>query len=428
VESSRQDRSRGNRFNLAKLPPIFDDGFRRGDNWPERGRWEMTHAPDSRPPLLASVIVRIGVNLQPGQSLFITEPYELHGVHPETAPLVEALRSITAGHEITVSQGDPLRLRTIIESGDERAFEALVSGHVWRMERHLANGGAFVFLLGSQPHLMSGLPAERLSRFDRIKWRHLGPVIRRLVRGASQWTLAPAPSATWAEAVYHDLPPSERLPALWRIVSDALRASAENPINAWRSHLSSLARRRDELNAARHQSIRYVGPGTDLTLDLPRAHVWCTAQRQSAAGIPFVANLPTEEIFTAPHKKSATGRVRVAGPVSHGGAVIEGIELEFKAGRVVQARARIGADVLQQLLATDGGACRIGEIALVPGPNGLSLARRHFHHTLLDENAANHIALGDAYRFCNRALLPLALNSSQVHLDLPIEAQVTLTP
>jgi len=397
---------------------------------------------------MAEVIVRVGLNLQPGQPLLITEPYELQGIHPEAAPLLEAVRTTATGSKVTVITSDPAGLRALAEADDLRGYEALVSTHTSRMQQHLTRGGAFLFLLGSQPQLLSGLPAERLSRFDRIKWRHLGPIIQRLLRGASQWTLAPAPSSAWADAAYADLPAAERLPALWRTVFEAMRVSppvgaalrrdsigvpsrdkpapTDSIIAAWHTHLATLARRRDELNAARHRGIRYVGPGTDLRLDQPRSHAWCTAQLTSKAGVPFVANLPTEEIFTAPHKNSASGTVRVSRPVTHGGAVIAGIELEFRSGRVVAAQARTGLDALQHLLATDDGAGRVGEVAIVSDRNALALDRRLFHHTLLDENAANHIALGDAYRFCSRALLPLALNSSQVHLDLPLDATAEL--
>lgn len=413
---------------------------------------------------MAEVIVRVGVNLQPGQPLLITEPYELQGVHPETGPLIEAIRSATVGHEVIVIPSEPARLRTLVEADDHRGFEALLFGHTRRVQQHLTRGGAFLFLIGSQPQLMSGLPAERLSRFDRIKWRHFGPVIQRLTRGASQWTLAPAPSSAWADAAYADLPTANRLPALWRTVFEAMRVDELNevgalrpesalsghkapptfdPIELWRTHLAGLACRRDELNTARHRSIRYVGSGTNLTLDLPRSHVWHTAQLVSKKGVPFVANLPTEEIFTAPHKNSANGTARVARPVTHSGSVIDGIELEFSCGRVVNTRANTGQDILQQLLATDEGACRLGEVALVPalmevrsptdrgpsedGPTTWQNSGRLFHHTLLDENAGHHIALGDAYRFCSRALMPLALNSSQIHLDLPLDAEVVRT-
>jgi len=406
---------------------------------------------DSRLRALAEVMLRVGVNLQPGQSLLITEPYELQGIHPESEPLAAAIAAVAAGSNVRVITADPSRLRALAADNDHRGYETLVSGHILQLDRHLADGGAFLFLQGSQPQLMAGVPAERLARLNHVKWRYLGPLIQRLVRGATQWTLAPAPSTSWADVAFPELPASNRLSALWQSVFEALRVaptghpalSPVDPIGQWQSHLALLARRRTELNSARHRHVRFSGPGTDLTFHLPRSHAWCTAQLVSKTGVPFVANLPTEEVFTAPHKNSATGIARITRPVVHDGSVIEGLELEFHCGRVVGARARTGQDALEHLLATDSGACRIGEVALVMDrPRWASVSTpthvadrdiddhpvpRFFHHVLLDENAAHHIALGDAYRFCSRAWLPFALNSSQVHLDLPLDANIELS-
>lgn len=375
---------------------------------------------------LAGLVVRVGVNLQPGQPLLITDPYELQGVHPEALPLTEAVRE-AAGGNVAVIQADLARLKSAAEAANLGAYETLVADHVARLRQHLARGGAFLFLTGSQPGLFSGLPARRLNQLDRIKWRHLGPVIQRLIRGASQWTLVPGPTTPWANLAFADLPENERLPALWRTLFDNLRLDAGDPLAAWELHLAALARRRDELNAARHRTIRYVGRDTDLTLSLPGTHLWRTAQLATSRGIPYVVNLPTEEIFTAPHQGSAEGRMRVERSVVHAGAVIEGIVLEFVNGRVVAGHAAKGHDLLQQLLGTDDGARRVGEVAIVPGRNRLNLAGRLFHHAILDENACNHIALGDAYRFCSRAWIPLAINSSQIHVDLPLDATVELS-
>lgn len=375
---------------------------------------------DSRLRALAGVVVRIGLNLQPGQPLLITDPYDLQGVHPEALTQAEMIRQ-EGGTDTTILRADPAHLRALVEADDLRGYEALVADHTRRLHRHLARGGAFLFLTGSAPRLLSGLPAGRLARFDSVKWRHLGPVIQSLVRGASQWTLLPAPAPDWAVAAGLDLP------GLWSTVFAALRVDAGNPLAEWKLHLAAIAWQRDALNAARHRRLRYTGPGTSLTLDLPTSHRWCTTQLTSNRGVPYVANLPTEEIFTAPHRNSATGTVRVARPVAHGGTVISGIELEFRAGRVVRARADAGEDLLHRLLATDAGAARLGETALVPGKDRLAWAARGHHHILLDENAAHHVALGDAYRFCSRAWLPLALNSSQLHLDLPLDAEVSFS-
>jgi aminopeptidase len=233
--------------------------------------------------------------------------------------------------------------------------------------------------------------------------------------------------AAWAEVACPEEPSDQRLPALWELVFAGFRLDAEDPTAVWFAHLAALALRRDGLNDARHRRIRYAGEGTDLTLGLSRNHVWCTAQLVSKRGVPFVVNLPTEEVFTAPHRDSATGHLRIARPIVHAGSLIEGITLQFAGGRVVAAEAETGRELLQSLLATDAGSARIGEVALVPERNVLARAGRCFHHAILDENATHHVALGDAYRFCSRAWLPLALNSSQVHVDLPLDARVELS-
>lgn len=387
---------------------------------------------ESRVRALAGVVVRVGLNLQPGQPLLLTDPYDLQGVHPAAAALAGAVQS-QAGEAgcppPTVLTADPAHVRSLVESDDLRGYDTLVADHTRRLQRHLARGGAFLFLTGSAPQLLAGLPPGRLARFEAVKWRHFGPVVQRLIRGASQWTLLPAPTPDWATAAGVDLP------ALWDVVFAALRLrgpeGASDALSAWHTHLAALAARRDTLDAARHRRVRYTGPGTDLTVTLPRSHRWCTTQLVSRGGVPFVVNLPTEEVFTAPHRHSATGTVRVSRPVAHNGCVIAGIALEFRAGRVVRARADAGEDHLHRLLATDPGAARLGEVALVPGtvadrPSSWQTALPVFHHILLDENAGPHIALGDAYRFCSRAWFPLALNSSQLHLDLPLDAEAEL--
>jgi aminopeptidase len=272
---------------------------------------------------------------------------------------------------------------------------------------------------------MSGLPADRVNTQQRIAWDQFGPVAQQLVQGATNWTVAPAPIPVWAQTAYGELPSDQRLAALWNDVFTALRADEVNPVAAWETHLASLLLRRDELNDRRHSALRYFGEGTDLSLSLPPEHVWCTACLQTKSGLPFVANLPTEEVFTAPDKDSATGTARVARPISYGGAVIDGIELEFKRGRVARASARVGDDLLQRLLDSDEGARRLGEVALVSSsrvPRG-----RLFSHPLLDENAANHVALGESYGFTSSQPTSSELNHSLVHVDLPLDAQTELT-
>lgn len=387
----------------------------------------------------ASIAVRIGLNLQPGQPLLITDPYEQHGVAREAGELVDAIRlaaeHIGAGAVDTI-WSEPQLLRQMVEQDDREAFRDLVRRNYRRMDRHVAAGGALLFLTGSTPHLLHGLPEQRLAAFSAVNWGILGFLVQRLVRGATQWTLAPAPTPAWAALAFADQPAARQLPALWDAVLASLRLAPAGPtgddaISAWQAHLAALQAHAETLNARRVRTVRYEADGTDLTVELPRAHHWCTAQLSTPRGVPFVVNLPTEEIYTAPHRSSARGSVRVARPVVHAGTVIDGIELTFDRGRVVRSSARSGADLLQRLLAEDPGACRLGEVALLATDLGTptrpwQAARTLFHHPLLDENAANHIALGEAYPACHRGWWKTAVNRSLIHVDLPLAARVTL--
>ena len=393
----------------------------------------------------AAVLVRVGLNLQRGQRLLIAEPYELQGVARSAEVIIEAVRAaaVEAGcPAVEVIWGDGPRLREYALNKDWRAFVQMVGGNARRMQASLQNKDALLFLPGCQPNLFDGIPAAQVTELRRISWEHFGPIAQQLVRGETNWTAAPAPSPAWAHAVFADLPSERRLAALWDVVLKACRADEPDPITSWQTHLQVLQRYRDELNARCLKSVRYQGEGTDLTVTLPPEHQWCTARLVTKSGVPFVANLPTEEVFTLPHRDSAEGQVRVSRPINYGGAVIDGIELQFRSGVVVHASATSNDALLQQLLATDDGASRLGEVAIVganPGWASVStptpvadrdigdhLRGRLFHHTLLDENASNHIALGEAYAFCLGQPDPAAMNRSLVHVDLPLDARVTL--
>jgi aminopeptidase len=383
--------------------------------------------PDFEPRLraFAEVIIRAGLNLQRGQRLLIAEPYELQGVARTADVIVNAIRQVAAA-EIEVIWGDGPGLREFAANRDWRGFGEMVSANARRMQAYLKNHDAILFLQGSQPTLLEGVTPASVAELRRIAWEHFGPVAQQLVHGATNWTVAPAPNPAWAHAAYADLPSDVRLGALWEDVFTAMRVNEPSPLAAWQLHLQLLHQQCAHLNAQRLGSLRYKGEDTDLVVALPPGHVWCTARLTTKSGLPFVANLPTEEIFTAPHRDSASGRVRVSRPISYSGAVIDGLELEFKAGQVVAASARIGADLLDRLLETDPGAGRLGEVAIVPEQTSLGRTGRLFHHPLLDENAHSHVALGEAYAFCQRPPDPSALNRSAVHVDLPFDASVIL--
>ncbi len=407
----------------------------------------------------AEVIIQVGLNLQPGQHLLVAEPYELQGVARSADVIVNAIRSAateaglcTAGM-IDVIWGDGGRLREFAAKKDWRGLTRLVADNAHKMNDHVQHGGALLFLVGSEPGLMEGVAPSQVADARRIGNEYFGGVVQQLMQGATNWTAVPAPSSGWADSVYADLPLDRRAAALWETVFEATRVPPGDPADgnsaaekcrsralaSWEHHLRKLKKRRDELNAQRFGSLRYRGDRTDLTVTLPPEHLWCTANLRTKSGIPFVANLPTEEIFTLPHKDSAKGVAHIARPIAFGGSIIDGIELEFAEGRVVKATAQKGEALLHQLLDTDAGSSRLGEVALAAGElhegdssgenDSPSWSRgRFFHHTLLDENAGSHVAIGEGYGFCQRTPDTGALNHSLIHVDLPIAATANLLP
>jgi aminopeptidase len=375
---------------------------------------------------LAHLIVRVGLNLQKGQRLLIAEPYELQGVARGAEVLVEAVKAaaLRAGApDITVIWGDGGRLRQFVERKDWRGFGREIGANTQLLHEYVRQRDAVLFLQSSHLELMHGVAADGVNEFRHIVWQHFGPIAQQLTAGATNWTVASAPIPTWARAVYADLPSAQQLAALWTDVFAAMRVNDPDPVVAWQMHLEQLRRHADRLNEEHLATLHYRGGGTDLTVALPPEHLWCTACLTTKSGLPFVANLPTEEIFTVPSKDSAVGVACVSRPINYGGTVIDGIELEFKRGRVVRARARTGEELLKRLLETDDGASRLGEVALVPEETALGRSGRLFFNPLLDENATSHIALGEGYAFCLRSPNLAALNRSLIHVDLPLDSR-----
>lgn len=384
----------------------------------------MPSPSDARLRAYAELLVRRGVNLQPGQRLLIADPYELQGVPASVAPLLEALTAAVRDLGCPpprVLRHEPAALRELARADDVVGFTRHVAENAELMRAHLAHGGAFLFLLGHHPGLLEDLPAARRDALHQLGWEHFGPVVQRLIRAETQWCVAPAPQPAWADAVFADRPAAERLEALWAVVADACRGP---DLAAWDAHFTALTAEAGRRNAQRPRAVRYTGPGTDLRVPLPAKHRWCTVGHRTKRGVPFLQNLPTEEIFTAPLARGAGGRLRVARPVAHAGSLLEGVELEFRGGRVVAATATRGAELLATLLATDGGTARLGEVAWVPPGTGLQRAGRCFHHPILDENALPHVALGSAYPFCLDGFFKFGINDSLVHVDLPLETAV----
>jgi aminopeptidase len=296
------------------------------------------------------------------------------------------------------------------------------------LTEHVNAGHAVISISANDPDLLKGQPPELVGTVQTAVSKAVRPFRECLSRNGTNWSVIAAPSQAWAARVFPNLPPEQQVPALWDAIARVVRLDREDPIAAWEEHLANLAARRDFLNARRYTSLTYRGPGTDLSVGLPDGHLWVAGRSMSRQGILFAPNLPTEEVFTMPHCDRVDGTVASTKPLSYGGTVIEDLSMTFERGVVVRSSATRGEVVLRDLLATDAGASRLGELALVPADSPISRSELLFYNTLLDENAASHLAIGNAYKFnldggeslSDEAFGAVGGNRSATHVDFMI--------
>ena len=350
----------------------------------------------------AELIVHIALNLRRGQRLVILGPLTYGGVSLEAAPLVrhvtESAYRAGASYVEAIWGDEALTLRRFAAAPRE-SFDEFSRWLPAALIEHVEAGDATLSIYANDPDLLAGQSVDLVTAMQRVSSRSLQPFRELVSRNQTNWAVVAAASAKWAAKVFPDLPPDEQLTRLWDTMARLCRLDQPDPVAAWQAHIAALAARADYLNARQYGALRYRGPGTSLTIGLPRGHVWISARSESRNGILFTANIPTEEVFTMPHKDRVDGVVRSSKPLSYGGTLIENFSLEFADGRVVKVTADRGEAVLRQLVETDPGSARLGEIALVPHGSPVAQSGLLFYNTLFDENAASHVALGSAYKF-----------------------------
>ena len=365
----------------------------------------------------ARLAVRVGVNLQPGQRLAVN-------AFVEHAPLVRAVarESYEAGARyVDVLYHDQHVRRAHIEHAEG---DALGWSPPWQVERLDAlgrDGGALLTILGNpEPEIFGDLEGGRVAQ---ARMRALSESSLRVTAGLCNWSVAALPNEGWASMVFGE-PDVERL---WQAVATAVRLDEPDPVVAWHEHIENLERRARSLNTRRFDALRYRGPGTDLTVGLHPDAFWQSALAESQ-GIKHVANMPTEEVFTVPDARRVDGTVRSTYPLQIHGTVVRGLEIRFEGGRAVEVRADEGDALMKAHVASDDGAARLGEIALVDASSRVGKTGLVFYETLFDENAASHVALGSAILQCVGDLAERApeerhargVNHSSIHTDFMI--------
>jgi aminopeptidase len=375
---------------------------------------------------LATLAVRVGNNLQPHQRLFIRSPLE-------AAPLVRQIARIAyqAGASLVdvVWTDDQTTLERLMYSQEANLTEVSEMRYM-AMEAAIERGDAYLSILANDPAAYSAADPKRIATMTRamgVRGKKAGEMFG---SGQVNWTILSYAVPSWSKRIFPDLPETEGLNKLWEAIFMVSRADQPDPVAAWQAHLADLEARRDFLNTQNLRRLELHAPGTDLSIQLPDLHRWeggsaRTSNPKHAVPFAYVPNIPTEEVFTMPHRLGVNGTVRSTKPLSYGGKIIDGISMTFKDGKAVVVGAAQNEDLLHQLLETDEGASHLGEIALVAESSPVARSGVLFQETLFDENAACHIAQGRAYAYTLHGGNSLSrpeleqhgANNSQIHVD-----------
>jgi len=372
----------------------------------------------------AELVIRVGVNIQPGQVLIVHAPIE-------TAELTRAIvgKAYEAGAKyVIVEWDDDAVARARFEKGTDASFDYYPQWQADGMVRFAEEGGAILHIKVPNPDLYQGIDSDKVSRAVKAAAVARKEYSKYTRNSKISWSLIKAPTRAWADKVYADLPEEERVDAMWEAIFRMVRVNADDPVAAWREHIRELKTRQDLLNAKRYKSLRYRAPGTDLSVALPEGHLWRGGGGENEKGVYFVANMPTEEVYTMPHRLGVNGTVRSTLPLNLNGRLVEGISLAFQDGKVTAFDALSGREHLESLLETDEGASYLGEVALVPHDSPISNLNRVFYNTGIDENASCHFALGSAYpvnleggtKLSSDELLAKGANVSLTHVDFMV--------
>ncbi|MFF2483017.1 aminopeptidase [Paenibacillus sp. NPDC058071] len=372
----------------------------------------------------AELIVKIGANVQKGQSVMLNASVDAI----ELARLVVRKAYEAGAYQVKVVYNDDEVSRLKYDLAPEAS---LLEEPKWTAGERLEmaeQGAASITISSADPDLLRGVPIERVNMADKTI-RQANAQYRKYAQAFKfSWSLATVPSQAWAAKVFPDAPKEDQVGLLWDAIFRMVRADLPDPIAAWETHIRGLKEKAAYLTKKAYKKLHYIGPGTDLTIQLPDRQVWLGGSKSNEQGVLFVPNLPTEEVYTAPFRTGVNGTIASTKPLSFGGNIIDGFSFTFENGRVVDWTAEQGGEALRGLIDTDEGSHYLGEVALVPHRSPISDSNILFYKTLFDENASCHLALGSAYTSCveggtkmsQEELLAAGLNISMAHTDFMV--------
>jgi aminopeptidase len=370
---------------------------------------------------LAEVAVNVGLRLEKDQDLVITAPIA-------ALPLVRFItkHAYMAGAGIVSAfYSDEVTTLARYQHAPDESFDK-ASGWLYEgMAKAYANGAARLAIAGDNPMLLAAQDPAKVARANKANSMAYKPALEKIANFDINWNIISYPNPSWARQVFPHLPEDAAVAKLADAIFAASRVDVADPVAAWEAHNANLKKRSIWLNGERFSALHFTGPGTDLTVGLADGHEWHGGASTAKNGITCNPNIPTEEVFTTPHALKVEGHVSSTKPLSHQGTLIDDIQVRFEGGRIVEAKASKGQEVLNKVLDTDEGARRLGEVALVPHSSPISASGILFYNTLFDENGSCHIALGQCYSKCfvdGASLTPEQIkaqggNSSLIHID-----------
>lgn len=370
----------------------------------------------------AHILVKMGINLQHGQILVINTPIEC----AEFARIISEIAYKEGAREVILNWRDEISTRIKYLYAPDEIFDEYPH---WLQEFYLTyarKGAAFLSISASDPEAMKGVDQNRIVRQQKVASLAIKEYRDRLMANHNVWCVASVPTVAWAKKVFPDVDEATAVEKLWDAIFQSVRVDLDDPISAWETHKENLKKSMNFLNNANFKYLKIKNrKGTNLEIELPEGHIWLGGSEISAEGTEFIANMPTEEVFTLPKKTGVNGIVYSSKPLNYNGNLIDDFSLTFKDGRIVDFTAKVGYDTLKSLIETDEGSHYLGEVALVPYDSPISQSNILFYNTLFDENASCHLAIGRAYpinikdseKLSKEELEARGMNDSITHVD-----------
>jgi len=370
------------------------------------------------------LILKVGLQLKQGDKLLVL-------VSEDTLPMV---REVTKqAYQLGVTDviydfSDDAMTLARFQYGDETALSYLPQFKMDFLEQAYKHDYHRLALVAPNPELLKSIDAKKIAQWQAIYAKAYQPVMRYVMENRVKWNVAAYPSKAWAHVVFPDLREEEAVAKLWETLFAVTRVNTADPVAAWEQHIASLKKHQTILNDMQFEKLLYTAPGTDLEVYLPEGHVWMGGTAATTKGDVFLPNIPTEEVFSMPHAYKVNGTLRATKPLAVRGKIVDGFSFTFKDGKIVSFDAKEGKDILEDLIHTDEGACRLGEVALVPDDSPISNTKLLFKNTLFDENASCHFAVGNAYSDNLKGSISLTdeqkqaagMNSSMIHVDFMV--------